>query len=78
MITDQERHVIDHSLGYPKRGRKPYRNHFCTGEGSDDWETCQALCARGLMVSRKPSELTGGDTLFIVTDAGKAALKVKP
>jgi len=78
-LTAKERHVIDHSLGYPKPGRKPYRNHFCASEGHSDWETLQALCARGLMgVGRKPGELSGGDTVFIVTEAGIEALKAAP
>ena len=78
-LTAKERHVMDHSLGYPKNGRKPYRNHFCASEGHDDWETLQGLCARGLMrVGRKPGPLSGGDTVFIVTDEGQTALKVKP
>lgn len=75
VLTKAERHVLAHSLGHPKRGRDPYRNHFCASEGHDDWNTLQGLVARGLMVSRKPSALSGGDVIFIVTDEGIAALR---
>ena len=44
-MNEKERHVMEHSLGWPKN----YRNHFCASKGHDDWETLQALCERGLM-----------------------------
>lgn len=66
-LTEQERHVMEHSTAWPKC----YRNHFCASEGHHDWATLQALCARGLMsVGRKPGPLSGGDTVFIVTQLG--------
>ena len=39
----------------------------------------QGLVARGLMrMSRRPSELSGGDTVFAVTEAGLSALVRRP
>lgn len=72
-LSEKEWHVLEHSTAWPKC----YRNHFCASEGHHDWEALQSLCKRGLMcVSRKPGELSGGDTVFIVTVDGFAALEV--
>lgn len=71
-VTKSELHVMEHATAWPKQ----YRNHFCASEGHDDWNTLQALCARGLMcVGRKPGPLSGGDTVFIVTEQGVEALR---
>jgi hypothetical protein len=64
-------HILQHSLGLDEYGRGPqYRNHFVTGEGSDDHPLCMALVKDGLMERRGGSVLTGGDDVFIVTHAG--------
>lgn len=66
-------HILQHSLGVDGFGQgRQYRNHFVTGEGSDDFPHCMALVERGLMTHREGNALTGGDDLFCVTDAGKA------
>lgn len=69
-IPEAELDILKHSLGWPKS----YRNHFCTGEGSTDYPHCMALVGKGLMTRRAGNPLTGGDDLFHVTDAGKAAI----
>lgn len=73
-LLDRDRDIIEHATGW--RSRWPlYRNHFCAGPYHADWETIQALIARGLMrVTRQPSELSGGDSVFGVTALGIAAL----
>jgi hypothetical protein len=74
-LTEDEQHILEHTTGWLTKWPL-YRNHFCTGEGSDDWATIARLIDRGLMrVSRKPSQLSGGDTVFCVTAIGLAALK---
>lgn len=74
-MTDGERHILEHSLGW--KNRTPgYRNHYTCGADSDAWPTLQALVARGLMcVSRPPGDDLGGMTVFAVTPEGIAALK---
>jgi hypothetical protein len=74
-LTTQERYLMEHATGW--RTRIPlYRNHFVTSEGTTDWVTIQALCTRSLMRLRcGPSELSGGGSVFIVTDSGIAALR---
>lgn len=76
-MTEAERHVLEHSTGWLSR-QPLYRNHFCASEGHHDWATLQGLVERGLMVARKPSALSGGDTVFIVTDAGIDELRALP
>lgn len=74
-LSERELHILQHSTGWLSRWPL-YRNHFCAGEGHDDWSAIQGLIARGLMrVSRQPSALSGGDTVFCVTAIGIAALK---
>lgn len=71
MLTAKEKDVMRHALGLPTG--KPYRNHFCASEADADWQTLLELCGKGLMkVSMAPNELSGGSTVFSVTDAGKA------
>lgn len=66
-------HILQHSLGIDQFGQgRQYRNHFCTGPESTDWDACNAMVGDGLMIRRDGSALTGSDYLFHVTDAGKA------
>lgn len=66
-------HILQHSIGadkYGRRGRYSDRNHFVTGEGSDDHPSCMKLVADGLMTRTPGNAITGGDDLFRVTKAG--------
>lgn len=66
-------HILQHSLGVDQYGRgEPYRNHFCTGEGSVDHPICNDLVERGLMLVRRNVAVYGGDDVFFVTDEGRA------
>jgi hypothetical protein len=68
-------HILQHSLGLDEYGRGTfYRNHFVTGEGSKDHADCMQLVTDGFMTVRRGNELSGGDDVFRVTDAGKAAV----
>lgn len=72
---ERERELMVHTTGWETRWPL-YRNHFCAGPTHDDWATIQGLIARGLMrVSREPSPISGGDTVFCVTAIGIASLK---
>jgi hypothetical protein len=76
-LTARERDVLEHSTGWQSRWPL-HRNHYCAGPSHDDWATIQGLIGRELMrVSREPSDLSGGDTVFCVTAIGIAALKRK-
>jgi len=70
-------HLLQHALGRDKYGKSPheqpdYRNHLVTGEGSDDITACREAVAKGLMREHPASEISGGDPIFTVTDAGRA------
>lgn len=63
-------HILQHALGLDRYGRgRSYRNHFCAD--GKDVDTCRDLVARGLMTEHPASEITGGDPLFTVTEAGR-------
>jgi len=70
-------HILQHALGRDeygvqrKNGGADYRNHFCTGTGSDDFRACEQAVTEGLMTRRDPSELSGGDFVYIVTPKGR-------
>lgn len=75
-LTVAQDHIIRHSLGLNYK-KKPYRNHFCTNKGTTDWPDCMALVKSGHMTRRVGNPITGGDDVFSVTDAGKAAVGLK-
>jgi len=69
-------HILQHAMGFDRFGRGTgYRNHFVTGEGSDDHPTCMEAVATGLMVRRAGNTLTGNMDLFLVTDAGRQYIR---
>ncbi len=74
-MSPAQLHILRHSLGLDDRGHgRQYRNHYCAGPGHHGFDDCRKLVADGLMTERPPSQLTGGDHLFMVTDKGKAAV----
>jgi hypothetical protein len=81
--------VLQHALGRDAYGRQlhprddgsDYRNHFTTGEGGSSFAACEQATADGLMVRHAPSELSGGDYVYTVTEKGReyvAANSPKP
>ena len=73
-MTNEQRDVMRHALGLGRASRE-YRNHFVTGPGTTDYPHCEALVAAGLMRRREGNPLSGGDPIYSVTDAGRAARK---
>ena len=69
--TKRQRDILRHALGLDQ-AKESYRNHFCTGDGSDDYQDCRALEAMGVMTAHKRRWVHG--TRFVVTEAGKAEL----
>lgn len=76
-ITEKQRDILRHALGVG-RGRTGWRNHFCTGPGSDDYADCEALVAYGLMTKRSGGPLSGGDPVYRVTQAGEEVVVGRP
>lgn len=68
---DSRLHILQHSLGLDQYGRGArYRNHFCTGPGSKDFDDCRALSEQGLMVDHGTGKWTGDMHIFTVTPLG--------
>ena len=67
--------ILQHALGRDHygepRGGSDFRNHFCTGPGTTDYPVCKQLVEDKLMEERPGSALSGGDSVFVVTEAGK-------
>lgn len=68
-ITERQIDILKHATAWPKL----YRNHFCTGPGSDDYADCNALVNEGLMDADRVDWIP--DDLFTVTAKGKAFLE---
>ena len=65
--------ILQHALGRDQYGKCPAhvsRNHYCAG--SDDIAACREAVANGLMREHPASEISGGDPIFTVTDAGRS------
>lgn len=73
-MTPKQRDIMKHAMGFGRGSAPGWRNHFCTGPGSDDYDDCEALVAAGLMRRRSGGPLSGGDPIYSVTDAGQDAL----
>jgi hypothetical protein len=76
-MTPKQLGILRHALGLRTDGSgRPYRNHFVTGPGSDDYDDCKALVEQGLMI-KLPGDngLDGGNDCFRVTEAGREAAK---
>lgn len=73
----EQQDILRHALGLGRSDRE-YRNHFVTGPGSTDYPHCEALVKAGFMTRREGSELSGGDLIYLVTEAGRIAVRMKP
>lgn len=77
-IDSKALHILQHSLGLNQYGPgNAYRNHFVTGPGSADFETCRSLVESGLMLEQKNHPLCGGDSLFTVTGKGREVVALQ-
>jgi hypothetical protein len=72
ILRPEERGIIEHSLGL-SRSSESYRNYFCAGDDHSDTPQIKSLIALGFM--RESHKINGGSsTIYVVTEAGKAAL----
>ena len=63
--------ILQHALGVDQYGcGEQYRDHFVAGPGHDDYRTCLAAAAQGLMRHYENAHVVGGH-IFIVTAAGR-------
>lgn len=68
VVSQRQREILRHALGWPKN----YRNHFCTGEGSNDFADCEALVSAGMMTRNKRDWVP--DIIYTVTEYGRAVV----
>lgn len=73
-LTQPQLRILRHAIGLD-RSNVPYRNRFVTGPGTVAFPHCEELVRLGLMARRDGNELTGGDTLYRVTDEGRDAVR---
>lgn len=64
--------LMQHALGISEHNREPYRNYFLAGEGHTDNPTWQKLVEEGLAKAGPAPKWSCGDTVYEVTDEGKA------
>lgn len=73
-------HILQHALGRDEYGQtrsrgghgaEDYRNHYVAGEGHHSFALCRQAVSNGLMIEHPPSDLSGGDCVFVATEAGK-------
>ena len=65
VISQRQRDILRHALGLPKN----YRNYFCTGEGSNDFQSCEDLVAAGMMERCESSRMS--NHFYRVTEQGR-------
>ena len=73
-MTDKQRDLARHALGFPNKKHTSYRNHFCTGAGSDDYPHWEEMVAQGDAVKRSGPHW-GGDDMFYLTLKGALAAR---
>lgn len=73
-MSPEQIKLARHALGFPNKKNESYRNHFCTGPGSVDFEHWEDLVSKGLAVKRTDGPW-GGDHMFYLTL--EAALMVR-
>ena len=72
-LSEKERNILIHALtGGQKR---EYRNHYVTGEGSDDYQDCLSLVKKGFMQRHERSWVC--DQIFVVTESGRKILRTQ-
>jgi hypothetical protein len=77
LTTDKQIELSRHALGLDGRRKQSYRNRYCIGPGSDDYETWEAMVAAGDATKRDGSTIPmGGMNLYYLTEQGaRKALK---
>lgn len=69
-ITPRQLAILRHAINWPNDA---YRNHYVTGEGSDDYLDCLALVNQGLMEQTQRDWVPG--YIFLVTERGLKLLE---
>jgi len=71
-MTEEEKHIIMHSLGFSHKPRE-HRNRYCTDPESEEGKTIAGLIKQGLMEDMGDGGgIFGGCHMYRVTDLGRA------
>lgn len=76
-VNENQRTILRHALGIT-RSSSEYRNHFVCGKGHVDFDDCEDLVNKNLMVRYDPNELFGVNYCYVATEEGKIAAKQLP
>lgn len=68
-MTNEQRKLARHALGFPNKTNQSYRNHFCTGQGSTDFPLWEEMVAAGEAIKQSGPHW-GGDDMFHLTLKG--------
>ena len=68
-MTERQRELARHALGFPNKKNKSNRNHFCIGKGGDGYDDWMDLVSKGLAI-RSTGPHWGGDDMFHLTLKG--------
>jgi hypothetical protein len=52
-MTDKQRELARHALGFPNKRNTSYRNHFCTGPGDTNFPKWEAMVASGEAIKQE-------------------------
>jgi len=74
-ISERQRELARHALGFDGRQKVSYRNHFCVGPGGDTHDEWMDLVSKGLATYRADSQISGDSDVFWCTE--KLALAVR-
>jgi hypothetical protein len=73
-MTEKQRELARHALGFPNKKNTSYRNHFCTGPGDTNFPEWEAMVAAGEAV-KQTGPHWGGDDMFHLTLKGALAAR---
>ena len=68
-MTERQRKLARHALGFPNKKHTSYRNHFCIGPGGEEYEDWMEMVRNGDAI-RTTGPHWGGDDMFFLTLKG--------
>lgn len=72
-LTEKERELARHALGFGCGRRESFRNHFVTDRAGPDGIIWMGMVEKGAAMVRSGSPLSGGDDIFTLTYPGATA-----
>ena len=73
LLTEEERKLARHALGFARGRVESYRNYFVTDRAGTDGAIWMGMVEKGAATVQAGNAMTGGDDLFRLTYAGATA-----